>query len=189
VTETRDSIIEVAIRLTQMSGFNAFSYADISSAVGIRKASIHHHFPAKADLGVAMVERYREAFREHLGRIDAKGGKSEARLIGYVKLYESSLANDRMCLCGMLASDAQTLAKPIQGEISAFFDEQVAWLVSILERGRGAGELAFDGSSKARARLFLAALQGALLVSRGIEDKQFFTSAVKELVRGLLPVT
>jgi TetR/AcrR family transcriptional repressor of nem operon len=189
VTETRDSIIEVATKLTQTSGFNAFSYADISSAVGIRKASIHHHFPAKADLGVAMVEKYREAFREHLARIDAKGGRSEARLTGYVKLYEGSLASERMCLCGMLASDAQTLAKPIQEEISAFFDEHVAWLASTLERGRGAGELAFDGSSKARARLFLAALQGALLVSRGIEDKQFFTSAVKELVRSLLLVT
>jgi TetR/AcrR family transcriptional regulator, transcriptional repressor for nem operon len=189
VTETRDSIIEVAIRLTQTSGFNAFSYADISSAIGIRKASIHHHFPAKADLGVAMVETYREAFREHLAQIDAKGGTSEARLTRYAKLYEGSLTNERICLCGMLASDAQTLAEPIQLEISAFFGEQVVWLVSTLERGREAGDIAFEGSPKARARLLLAALQGALLVSRGIEDNQFFTSTVKELIRGLLPVT
>jgi len=28
-----------------------FSYADLAKSVGVSKASIHHHFPAKEDLG------------------------------------------------------------------------------------------------------------------------------------------
>ncbi len=187
MSETRDSIIEVATRLAQTSGFNAFSYADISSAIGIRKPSIHHHFPAKSDLGVAMVQTYRDAFRKHLAQIDAKGGTSETRFTRYAKLYEGSLASERMCLCGMLASDAQTLAESIRVEVSAFFAEHVAWLTSTFERGREAGELAFAGSAKARARIFLAALQGALLVSRGSKDKQFFIATAKDLVRSFFP--
>jgi TetR/AcrR family transcriptional repressor of nem operon len=187
VSETRDRIIELATRLAQTSGFNAFSYADISSAIGIRKASIHHHFPAKTDLGVAMVQTYRDAFRKQLAQIDAKGGTGEARLTRYAKLYEGSLASERMCLCGMLASDAQTLDESIQVEVNAFFAEHVAWLTSTLERAREASELAFDGAPKARARVLLAALQGALLVSRSSQDKQFFTSTAKELVRSLSP--
>jgi TetR/AcrR family transcriptional repressor of nem operon len=185
VTETRDSIIEVATRLAQTSGFNAFSYADISAAIGIRKASIHHHFPAKADLGVAMVQSYRTAFRAHLAQIDAKGGSSEARLLRYAKLFEGSLADERMCLCGMLASDAQTLSGNMKSEVSAFFAEHVAWLADTLGRGRDAGELAFEGTVKGRARLVLAALEGALLVSRGTEDPQFFTSTARELIKSL----
>ena len=180
---TRASIIEVATRLAQTSGFNAFSYADISLAIGIRKPSVHHHFPAKADLGVAMVQTYRDTFRKHLAKIDAKGGTSEARLTRYAKLYEASLASERMCLCGMLASDAQTLAESIRVEVSAFFAEHVAWLTRTLERAREAGELAFDGSAEGRAKIFLAALQGALLVSRGSKDEQFFTSTARALVR------
>ncbi len=187
MADTRDSIIEVATRLAQTAGFNAFSYADISDAIGIRKASIHHHFPAKADLGVAMVETYREAFREHLVQIDAKGGSSIARLTRYAKLFEASLASERMCLCGMLASDAQTLALPMKHEVSGFFDEHVAWLGATLERGREAGELSFEGTTKGRARLVLAALEGALLVSRGIEEKHFFTQTTKELINSLTP--
>ena len=187
VVDTKDTIIEVATKLAQTVGFNAFSYADIAAAIGIRKASIHHHFPAKADLGAAMVETYRATFTEHLRRIDAKGGKSGARLKLYAKLYEASLLSERMCLCGMLASDASTLAESIQIQVNGFFAEHVAWLARTLDEGRRAGELTFDGAPAGRAKMILAALQGALLVARGTDDPTFFETTAHELISGLSP--
>jgi TetR/AcrR family transcriptional repressor of nem operon len=188
VVDTKDSIIEVATSLAQTVGFNAFSYADIAASVGIRKASIHHHFPAKADLGVAMVGAYRKSFTDLLRTIDAKGGTSTARLERYAKLYEASLERERMCLCGMLAFDASTLADPIQVEVNGFFAEHVAWLARTLDAGRSAGELEFRGEPVARAKMMLAALQGALLVSRGTDDSAFFETTATELIGALSPV-
>lgn len=50
MNDTRDKILDVADDLVQRVGLNAMSYTHISDAVGIRKASIHHHFPRKEDL-------------------------------------------------------------------------------------------------------------------------------------------
>ncbi|HIE19064.1 TPA: TetR/AcrR family transcriptional regulator, partial [Candidatus Bathyarchaeota archaeon] len=35
-------------------GYGGFSYSDLSKALGITKASIHHHFPSKEELGLAV---------------------------------------------------------------------------------------------------------------------------------------
>lgn len=58
-SDKKNEILDCAQTLIQKRGYNGFSYADISSTVGIRKASIHHHFSTKVDLAVAVVERYR----------------------------------------------------------------------------------------------------------------------------------
>ena len=57
MSETRTKILDVADDLVQRIGLNAMSYKHISDAVGIRKASIHHHFSKKEDLVNALLER------------------------------------------------------------------------------------------------------------------------------------
>jgi TetR/AcrR family transcriptional repressor of nem operon len=185
VATTEDNIVETGTRLAQTLGFNAFSYADIAEVVGIRKASIHHHFPAKADLGVAMVAAYRSNFTLSRQRVDKHAGSAVSRLQRYAGLYRASLLDERMCLCGMLASDAATLPEPIKLQVSAFFAENVAWLARTMDEGRATGELSFDGTSADRAKMMLAALQGALLLARAMGDRAFFDTAVHELIDSL----
>ena len=187
MAETKERIVETATRLAQTLGFNAFSYADIAEAIGIRKASIHHHFPTKADLAAAMVGAYRTGFTGVLAAIDSDAGPYGERLRRYTGAYKASLLDERMCLCGMLASDASTLPDPLKRQVSAFFDENVTWLASTLDLGRRTGELAFDGDPAARAKLLLAAMQGALLVARAMADEAFFDTTVNELIGGLRP--
>ena len=45
--DMRSTLIDVATGQVRRLGYSAFSYADLAAAVGIRKPSIHHHFPAK----------------------------------------------------------------------------------------------------------------------------------------------
>ena len=182
---TKDRIVETATRLAQTLGFNAFSYADIAEAVGIRKASIHHHFPAKADLAAAMVAAYRAGFSTELARIDSATPRSVERLRLYTAAYRASLLDERMCLCGMLASDASTLPEATKLQVSAFFGENVAWLARTLDDGRRAGELAFAGAATDRAKVLLSAMQGALLVARAMGDQPFFDTTAGELIAGL----
>src|SRR5438552_9052482 len=105
-TDTRDEILDVAQRLIQARGFSGFSYADIATKVGIRKASIHHHFPTKGALGTKLMVRYRRVFGEALARIDAADVDARARLRHYAELFADVLRDGhRMCMCGMLAAD------------------------------------------------------------------------------------
>src|SRR4051812_20647190 len=107
--DTAQRILDVAERLVQMQGFNAFSYADISAELKIQKASLHHHFATKAELGKALIERYHAVFFQALERIEETNAGAIERIAGYVQLYSSVLRKGRMCLCGMLASDFETL--------------------------------------------------------------------------------
>src|ERR1700747_3483129 len=110
---TSERILDIAERLVQVRGFNAFSYADVATELGITKASLHYHFPGKAELGLALITRYTERFMRALGEIDGGGRHSRAKLAAYADLYADALRGQRMCLCGMLAADYATLAKPI----------------------------------------------------------------------------
>ena len=60
--DTRSRILDVAERLVQTRGFNGFSYADIAAELQISKASLHYHFPSKAELGEALIGRYAARF-------------------------------------------------------------------------------------------------------------------------------
>jgi TetR/AcrR family transcriptional repressor of nem operon len=164
---TVDRILDEAEKLVQVRGFNAFSYADISKAVGIQKASLHHHFATKTDLGVALVDRYRRAFGDALEGIESNGTHAVERLERYVDLYRSVLRKRRMCMCGMLAADVATLPGPIRDGVAEFFSENVSWLTRVLTEGKKRGELSFVGSAASTSAFIVSSLEGAMLVARG----------------------
>lgn len=184
---TANLVLDVAERLAQTRGFNGFSYADISAEVGITKASLHYHFRTKSDLGQRLIERYAETFRAALEEIRAREAAAPARLALYVDLYTRVLQGNRMCLCGMLAAEFTTLPAAMQGAIRGFFDLSEAWLAEVVEAGRTAAELEFDGSADDIARLLLGALEGAMLVARSYDDVARFETTARRLIAELLP--
>src|SRR5213082_2328916 len=98
---TSERILDLAECLVQTRGFNGFSYADIADSLGVTKASLHYHFPAKAELGVRLIARYEKGFLEALARIDKQVKKPAEKLRRYAAIYAGVLGDDRMCLCGM----------------------------------------------------------------------------------------
>src|SRR5437868_8318912 len=102
---TNERILDLAERLVQTRGYNGFSYADIAASLGVTKASLHYHFPAKAALGRQLIGRYERNFVRALEAIDAKVKSPREKLRRYAGIYADVLADDRMCLCGMLAAE------------------------------------------------------------------------------------
>lgn len=136
---TASEILDIAERFVQSRGFNGFSYADVSSELGITKAALHYHFPGKAELGQSLVSRYTDRFIAALGAIDAKGMPAPDKLLAYCDLYRATLRGQRMCLCGMLAAEYDTLGEPMRDAIVTFFEHNQTWLAALLETGREAG--------------------------------------------------
>jgi TetR/AcrR family transcriptional regulator, transcriptional repressor for nem operon len=176
-TGTAQRILDVAERLVQSRGYNGFSYADIAGELGIAKASLHYHFAGKAELGEALIERYSARFTEALEGIDSTIPGAGAKLDAYASLYADVLRGDRMCLCGMLAAEYQTLPRPMRRSVIRFFDHNVTWLASVLATGQSDGELSFGGSPADAAQTVLSALQGAMLVARPYGDLARFQAA------------
>src|SRR5882757_1774201 len=98
-TEASQSILNIAEQLAQTRGYNGFSYADIAAQLGVTKASLHYHFPSKAELGRALIARYDAVFAKALEKIDQETREPAEKLARYVGLYDAVMRNDRMCLC------------------------------------------------------------------------------------------
>ncbi len=174
--------LDVAERLVQVRGFNGFSYADVAAELKISKASLHYHFPGKAELGQALIERYASRFGEALEAIDGDGGDAPAKLEAYARIYAEVLGEQRMCLCGMLAAEYDTLPKPMGNAVVGFFDENEAWLTGVLEQGQAEGSLQLTGSPGEAAQAIVSGLEGALLVARPYRDVARFQAAAKGLL-------
>jgi TetR/AcrR family transcriptional regulator, transcriptional repressor for nem operon len=184
-TGTAAKVLDVAERLLQTRGYNGFSYADVAAELKITKASLHYHFAGKAELGEALIERYATRFLEALAAIDTRPTEALAKLDAYAKLYADVLRGKRMCLCGMLAAEYQTLPKPMRNSVIRFFDENEAWLEKVLVQGQEEGTLAFNGSAKDAARLIVSSLEGAMLVARPYGDLARFQAAADRLLSSL----
>ena len=183
--DTSQRILDIAERLMQTRGYNAFSYADIAQSLRITKASLHYHFPTKAELGQRLIQRYRQGFLRALENIDGSGADSLERLRQYSGLYLQVLRNDRMCLCGMLAAEFTTLPKPMKEELKEFFDENERWLVAVLEEGRAAKKLSFAGTARDVARHLVSSLEGAMMMARSYDDVARFEATAKRLLAAL----
>src|SRR5215475_9650547 len=159
----REEILDVSEALIRTSGFNGFSTRDVADAVGIKAASVHYHFPTKADIGVAVTERYTDRFLEALGDPDrfAKDARSAVTL--YVDAFRRALVRDgKLCLCAVLGAEIGGLPTEVGQHTRIFFERNIEWL-------RRALTASSSGASATRARAdamhILAALEGALILS------------------------
>lgn len=183
--KTRDRILDVAERLVQTRGFNAFSYADIAEALHVTKASLHYHFPTKADLGRQLIERYAAAFTQALADIDKSSNDAAMKMRKYVDLYGDVLRADRMCLCGMLAAEFATLPKPMKVGLKQFFETNERWLISVLENGRATACLSFTGEANERAHCLVGSLEGAMMLARSYGRTERFDASADRLLADL----
>ncbi len=183
--DTATQILDVAERLVQVRGFNGFSYADVAAELKITKAALHYHFAGKAELGEALVARYGVRFAEALAGVEARSAEAPVRLDAYADLYLDVLSERRMCLCGMMAAEYETLPTPMQDAVVRFFDDNERWLARVLEQGRKEGTLTFTGPPRETARMIVSGLEGALLVARPFGDVTRFQNAAGHMLSGL----
>jgi len=164
---TATRILDAAQDLVQRRGYNAVSYGDLAAELDLTTAAIHYHFPSKADLGQAVVARYRRANAEERAAIRTRTDTVRERLEQYVDLYADVLAGGGLCLCGVLAADAATLPSEVHREVQGFFDDQADWLTSVLAEGSDVtARLKGCESPRQAAELFLATVEGAMLTHR-----------------------
>jgi TetR/AcrR family transcriptional repressor of nem operon len=184
--DTASLILDVAERLVQTRGFNGFSYADVASELEITKAALHYHFAGKAELGEALIDRYATRFADALAAVDRDIAGAPAKLNAYATLYLEVLRAERMCLCGMLAAEFQTLPAPMQARVIQFLDDNEAWLRVVLEQGRREDTLRLAVPAKEAARMIVSGLEGAMLVARPYGDSSRFEATARALLEGIL---
>jgi TetR/AcrR family transcriptional repressor of nem operon len=174
----REEILDVAENMIRVAGFNGFSTRDVADAVGIKSASVHYHFPTKADIGVAVTQRYTARFLQRLGEPTAFGGDAEKALKRYLAVFRRALIRDeKLCLCAVLGAEIGGLPKDVGLNTRVFFEKNIQWVKTALTAAQ---------ISEAKATVYaahiLAALEGAMIVSRTLGDDSVFDSVARTLI-------
>ncbi len=188
LSDTSDDIIRCARSLIIDGGYNGFSYADISEVVGIRKASIHHHFPSKVDLVRTLVARYREEADAGIAELERHHPDPVDQLRAYTGYWAACIgdATNTFCVCALLASQIPVLPQEIVLEVRAYFRSLSAWLTSVLERGSKQGSLVLSGTARSEAEAFMATVNGAMLSARAYGDAKIFSVITQPLIERLV---
>lgn len=184
-TDTKTQILDVAQDLIQRLGVNGMSYKDISEAVGIRKASVHTHFPKKDDLLVALLDRYNDRFLRIVDGILAADDSPEIKLRRYCGLYEATLSSgdqDKACLFGMVGAELASINHPSLEQVRSFYRNNEARLTTLLNDGLETGDFRFSGDAAVLATLIFSSLEGGMLVARAVGGAQKFHQLIEQLM-------
>lgn len=188
--KTRTSILNVAEELVQTYGANGISFATISARVGIRKASIHHHFATKDALVEELVRRYSADFLTHVDAIVASRRTPTGKLQAYIGLFDATMEaspGKRVCLCGMLGAEYQALSPKAAALLKTFYRKNEERLGEILEEGRRDKSLHFVGPARTLGLSIFSLLEGAMLVARADGGPRQFKELTEGVVRLLRP--
>lgn len=186
MTETQSRLLDLGEALMRKRGFGGFSYADLAREIGIRKASIHHHFPTKSDLGMAVLDRYADQLADKLRKISSASRTGGQALDGTIKLYRDAIDHaGSMCLCSTLAADTEVIDRDMRERLAQANRDTAAWIQETLLTGRRDRSIAVGGDPALEAKAILAQLQGAQLLARAGGDPQIFDQAITTLVARL----
>lgn len=190
-TELSPKAAEIATcaqSLLAARGYNGFSYADISDAVHISKASIHFHFPSKAELVQTVLRRYRALGREALAALEKQVTDPLARLHAYTGYWEACIRDGTapFCVCAMLGSELTAIPAPVADEVRGHFEDLAAWLASVLEQGAAKGTFRLRSEPATEALSLMAAVHGGMLAARVYGDPGAFATVVQQGVAQLL---
>ena len=167
---TRSDLLTSAEVLLRTKGYAAFSYADLADDIGIKKASIHHHFPTKEGLAIAIVESYLFRFKKQLDAINDEHVSVVDRLNAFALMFAHSSLNGMLPLCGALAAELMALPESLKEMTQEFFEIHLTWLQENIKQGQDRGELKAELDVTRVSRFILNTLEGASFVSWAMSD-------------------
>jgi TetR/AcrR family transcriptional repressor of nem operon len=183
--DRRQEIMARAAELIERTGYHGFSYADLATHVGIAKASVHHHFPHKEDLAIALLANASEFLKNRQREVtNLKDVSAWDRLTAFFEMGCSKACEGRVCLLTSLLSDFVDLPPSVQKGLRETCEQEVAVVTKFLEEGRAAGELGFVGDAATRAAFVVAVVKGSMFCARALGPDSVYHN-LEILRRGL----
>ncbi|WP_336079354.1 TetR/AcrR family transcriptional regulator [Thalassospira sp. CH_XMU1448-2] len=171
---TRDRIIETADRLFYQQGFEATSFADIASAVGISRGNFYHHFKTKDDILDAVINQRLANTEQMLDRWEISGNDPSERIRSFIHILIVNGEKIRKfgCPVGTLSSELAKLNHSAQSDAAGLFTLFRSWLC------RQFVALGFGAKSDALAMHILGRSQGVATLANAFDDDGFLKSEV-----------
>ena len=194
---TRDAILEAATRLMHLRGYQATALDDVLRESGVGKGNFYYQFKSKEDLGYAILDQIIAAF---LGRTlePCFSDPAPPRLVQVRCFLNRVLEAQRErncvggCPLGNLASELSDVHEGFRTRLSSVFSAWRERLTRALTEAQALGHVRLDCRPEAVAYFLVAALEGAILMTKLTKDITVLERCVEESGRYLTlyePVT
>ena len=170
---TREKIIELGENLIRTKGYNAFSYQDISSELGIKNAAVHYYFPTKENLGTSIVKTNIQRFEEMVDNMQSRNFDEMHQLETFLKIYLKSNREQKLCIIGSLGPDFNTLNESTRNELKKMTDMIIVWLTKLLDQGLSKGIFSFRCKPADKALTILSTMVAGLQITRVMDNVDF----------------
>ena len=183
-TDTKALILKEANALLLTRSYLGLSFQELADRVGIRKASLYHHFDSKETLGIALIDEAQTKFARWSQRL--QGQSVAQKMQAYILMFRNAIgAGERVCPIGATGGEWDCLEPALQGRVRHFHQFQLDWLTQAVAPWQ-APSSAQDSDAQQllaqqRATQINAMLQGALLSARVHADVAVFDTAVAPL--------
>ncbi|WP_299664637.1 TetR/AcrR family transcriptional regulator [uncultured Psychromonas sp.] len=169
----KEALLKAAENKVRLGGYNNFSFRELATEVGIKSASVHYHFPTKADLGAALAHQYTNSFLSALGEPNEIKEKGQNPIDIYTDLFRQALLeDDKMCLCGLLGAQSESLPDKVRLEVKRFFELNLSWL-------RTAHSANNEQDPVYAAIMTMSVLEGGMMISKALNDHSYFKLLTK----------
>jgi len=182
--ERQSEILMLAGEMIQTKGYDSFSYNDLSLRLGIRKASIHHHFPKKQELGLAYLKYWYEATQDLAKQLRQSRMTPVQKLQAFLDLGVKSIEEKKICPVSSFQADRWNINEEMNEVLTKIEATELSMLTSILEDGQSSEELFFVGEAKDQANLILSSMKGAILYAQG-QGLDFYQRTMNQIVANL----
>jgi len=183
---TRDQILDAASRLTHLQGYHCTSLDDVLRESGVGKGNFYYHFRSKEELGQAIIERLVHAFRART--LEPAFADSDLDPVEQIEHFlDRVLDNQRQrnciggCPMGNLASELSDVHEGFRQRLAEIFAEWRTTIDQALARGHERGSLRADCDPDSAAQFLVAALEGAILMTKVTKDIAVMEKCVAEL--------
>lgn len=177
MSKIKEKLINNAINTIRKSGIHKLTMRELGQDVNIKASSVMYHFKSKDKLILELVQSYNEEFFLQLEEINQYISNPKERINKLIDLYEASVNDEKLCLCGVIATESNHLDESITSLVIEFFNHVEKWLSE---------NLSLLHKDELFAKVILSGLNGAIIIDNLKNHKIDYLNATRTMINQIL---
>ncbi|SMG41944.1 TetR/AcrR family transcriptional regulator [Paraburkholderia susongensis] len=168
--ERRAELIRYGVAILTEKGFHNFSIDELVALADVPKGSFHYYFANKDAYCLEVIDAYDNYFQK---KLESHFGDTDLSPLGRIKAFTDDAAAGmrrhkyrRGCLIGNLGQELAALDETYRKVLSKVLQGWQTRLQLCLDEGKQCGEVGQGTDTKALARYFWSAWEGAVLCAK-----------------------
>ena len=178
-------IIRQAAVVFNQRGFFGTSMSDIMQETGLEKGGIYNHFKSgKEELALAAFD-YAVAHINHKLEVGLRDKQDAVeRLLAFASVLESAFDDPDLpggCPILNTAIESNDAHPVLRTRTEQAMSNLITSLQNIIDKGIAHGEIRAEVHSQEAAAVFIATMEGALMLSRLYNERRYITFALRHI--------